>query len=401
MKAYSLKRIHQEHLAKKGQIYTDDDGTQFIGTNKGRLEVYINTLGITNISTDLSSINTQLALLDPLDYKLKVDSTDSTSDFLSSKLTPGSNITFTILNPGANESIQVDASTAIPAGLGTEIQYNLAGVFASDSGFTRNPVVPSYSFINDDGAGNNTTFSSNFGTIDLSAGDTVNDFSNLQFTAAGINITSADAGSINSATIAITPISFFMSTTDSVSFAYTQWDISGGIQNGYLGTVNTAGLIMDNTNFSLINYGVTWLWPTTDGTTARSSFLKTDGSGTLSFGKIAVSDAEITAQTTNQTILTYTPLIEGMYRISCWSIINSTTATTLDLVVSYKDLHGTSISKNINLTTGAVTSPAVADTYHYSTFSIRTDPALANIVISTKKTGATINYDAGVSIEYL
>ena len=45
-----------------------------------------------------------------LDEKVKITATDTTTNFLDSKLVAGTGITFTTLNPGANEQIQIDSS---------------------------------------------------------------------------------------------------------------------------------------------------------------------------------------------------------------------------------------------------------------------------------------------------
>lgn len=61
----------------------------------------------------------------PVDNKVSVSAADTTPSFLQPKITAGTNITLTVLNPGANETLKIDAATpAAPSQLFVFIEYN-------------------------------------------------------------------------------------------------------------------------------------------------------------------------------------------------------------------------------------------------------------------------------------
>ena len=62
-------------------------------------------------------------------YSVKVTGADTTPGFLSFKLTGGSGITLSVLNPGFNEQIQITSTGAPPAGLFTYDPLSLTPVF--------------------------------------------------------------------------------------------------------------------------------------------------------------------------------------------------------------------------------------------------------------------------------
>lgn len=401
MLSYQIRRIHQEHLAQKGQLYIDSDGTQFIGTDKGRLELYTNTSNINKISGNITKLKDEISSLIPVDYKVKISSTDTTPDFLIPKLSAGTNITFAILNSGANESIQISSTSVptTPAGLTTEIQYNLAGVFSSDLGFIRDPATQTFTSFSDNGAFNTSSFAQTPSIFNIDVIDSASNQNHTIFSAAQASFIINDVGNLNNSSILVQPSGFFMSYAGSSIFSYGSWDATGASLI-FTGAGNPfAGITADDTNLSIFNQGLTWLWPLTDGLFGQA--LMTDSAGTLSFGSfpLVVSEAEFLALTITATIAAYTPVKSGMYRIGVWSTVNAISASTLEIILSYNNQNGTSISSNMRTTSGA-TSVSATGTFFYSDCRLRTDGS-TNIGINAKTLGVSINFDIGYSIEYI
>ena len=68
------------------------------------------------------------------DEKVKVSSTDTTSDYLVNKIVAGENVTITVLNSGSNERLEISATgsgggSTTPGGSNGQIQYNDNGTF--------------------------------------------------------------------------------------------------------------------------------------------------------------------------------------------------------------------------------------------------------------------------------
>lgn len=174
--------------------------------------------------------------------------------------------------------VLITGGSATPAGLTTWVQYNLAGVFAADANFIRDPALGYFIMVSDDGASNNITFSQIPVSLTITANDAANNQGVLYVSGASITITSSQT--VNISTINTSPAGFFMSNTDGTSFAYSSWDLITGSTINYLGTINFGAVIIDNTNLSIINRGITWLWPLVDG--SAGYVMTTDGFGNLS-----------------------------------------------------------------------------------------------------------------------
>lgn len=69
--------------------------------------------------------------------KVKVDSSDTTADYLFNKMAAGAGISFSILNPSGNEQLQINSTMTI-GGSNTQVQFNDGGVLGGDAGFTYN-----------------------------------------------------------------------------------------------------------------------------------------------------------------------------------------------------------------------------------------------------------------------
>lgn len=65
------------------------------------------------------------------DHKVLVDGADTTPDFLSPKLAAGAGITLAVLNPGANEQVQINATGS--AGVENLIRYAIGTAATQDS----------------------------------------------------------------------------------------------------------------------------------------------------------------------------------------------------------------------------------------------------------------------------
>jgi hypothetical protein len=66
------------------------------------------------------------------DEQVKVTAADTTAGYLAAKLVAGANVTLTLLNPGANEQLRVDASSATKAPVATFAALPLVGNVVGD-----------------------------------------------------------------------------------------------------------------------------------------------------------------------------------------------------------------------------------------------------------------------------
>lgn len=68
-------------------------------------------------------------------YKSKVSSDDTTEDYLESKIVAGSNVTITTLNPGANETLQINATASGVGSQAKTVFYSMANYDSSTGDF--------------------------------------------------------------------------------------------------------------------------------------------------------------------------------------------------------------------------------------------------------------------------
>jgi len=74
------------------------------------------------------------------DEKARVTITDTTPNFLASKIVAGANVTVTTLNPGGDETLRIASTggSGSPGGNNTEVQYNDAAAFGGAAGLRYN-----------------------------------------------------------------------------------------------------------------------------------------------------------------------------------------------------------------------------------------------------------------------
>lgn len=160
----------------------------------------------------------------------------------------------------AASSVLISGGGGSPAGSTTQIQYNLAGVFAASPNFIFDPVTFLFQVVCDDGAGNSAV---------------------LQMDAGAMNFQVVEPGIL-------------------AQFQVTM----GGITIAYSGFTNAASISLDDSVGLSITTGSTWIWPTFDG--SAGYVLTTDGAGNLSFaaGGSSITPAALTR--TNDTNVTVT-----------------------------------------------------------------------------------------------
>ena len=96
------------------------------------------------ISADGFKVTNVGDLSNPTDEKLKITSSDNSSDTLADKLVAGTNVTLTIQNPGGNEKLEISSSDFV--NLDQSINNDAANVIASASGIyimwvSTNPLI--------------------------------------------------------------------------------------------------------------------------------------------------------------------------------------------------------------------------------------------------------------------
>jgi len=81
-----------------------------------------------------------------VDELVKVGATDTTADYLASKVAAGAGIALATLNPGANEQLEVSCALApvVPGGPAGAIQYNVAGSFGGSADLTWDDALKHY-----------------------------------------------------------------------------------------------------------------------------------------------------------------------------------------------------------------------------------------------------------------
>lgn len=162
-----------------------------------------------------------------------------------------------------------------------------------------------------------------------------------------------------------------------------------------------------NTKIDISDNDITVSVSTLIGTDTRVVVANSSGTITAPSGFVPmqVTSNDLTGQTAaNTSIATYTPSVDGTFRIGGYINITAASASTITLKVTYTDINSNAVTQIIPLTlasSGAVSTTAVAISNNSATdIQIRAKSGSA-ITVLTTVTGVSRTYDVGATIEFL
>lgn len=248
------------------------------------------------------------------------------------------------------------------------------------------------------GTGTNITSDANHsidaatGSVGFNADDLGGDIGSFALGGSGINFATQ-----HTATGATTAFNMF---PDPVAFDLTTNDGAGLVS----GISASTGNILN-----ILNNGLTWIWPTTDGTTGQ--VLTTDGAGNLSWtsaggsggasGVIVVAQNDVIAQSGDiNPLVTYTAPADGTYRIAGY-FSNPIALTTTAVHVTYIDEQGNSVNRTLTITLSGGATAAFYNGVGTAAFLDSEIRVQAGSTITVFTSGASNTYDIGSTIEFL